>query len=69
MKPMWYAEIHDVLNDVQSGFRHRGKATNHIMRLHHIVTKSPANKHHVLAVFIDIEKEYDKVSKDALLLY
>jgi len=31
-------------------------------------TMSLANKHHVLAVFIDIEKAYDKVSKDALLL-
>jgi len=38
------------------------------MRLHDIVTKSLANKHHVLAVFIDIEKAYDMVSKDALLL-
>jgi len=38
------------------------------MRLHDIVTKSLANKHHILAVFIDIEKACDKVSKDHLLL-
>ena len=37
------------------------------MRLHDIVTKSLANKHHVLAVFIDTKKVYYKVSKDVLL--
>jgi len=37
------------------------------MRLHDIVSKPLAIKHHVLAVFIDNEKAY-KVSKDALLL-
>jgi len=38
------------------------------MRLHDIVIKSLANKHHVLTVFIDIGNVYGKVSKDALLL-
>ena len=64
----WYLEFYSLLNYVQSGFCHRRKTTDHIMHLHDIVTKSLANKHHVLAVFIDIEKAYDKVSKDALLL-
>ena len=64
----WYLEFYSLLSEVQSGFRHRRKTTDHILRLHDIVTKSLANKHHVLAVFIDIEKAYDKVSKDALLL-
>jgi len=64
----WYLEFYSLLNEVQSGFRHRRKTTDHILRLHDIVTKSLANKHHVFAVFTDIEKAYDKVSKDALPL-
>ena len=64
----WYLEFYSFLTEVQSGFHHRRKTTDHILRLHDIVTKSLANKHHVLAVFIDIEKAYDKVSKEALLL-
>jgi len=38
----WYLEFYSLLNDVQSGFRHRRKTTDHIMRLHDIVTKSLA---------------------------
>jgi len=61
----WYLEFYSL--NVQSGFRHRRRTTDHIMRLHDIVTKSLANKHHVLAVFIDTKKVYYKVSKDVLL--
>jgi len=63
----WYLEFCSLNNNVRSGFRHRRKATDHLMRLHDIVTKSLANQHHVLAAFMDIEKAYDEVSKDALL--
>ena len=64
----WYLEFYSLNNNVQFAFRHRRKTTDHTMQLYDIVTKSLANEHHILEVFIDIEKAYDKVSKDALLL-
>jgi len=36
------------------------------MRLHDIVSKSLANKHHVLTAFIDIAKAYDMVCTELL---
>jgi len=53
--------------DSSDYYRHRAfhenvhkkrKAKDHILRLHDIVQNSLANKHSVLAVFIDIEKAY-----------
>ena len=41
---------------------------DHIMRLHDTVRKSLANEDHVLAVFIYVEKAYDTVCTEALLL-
>ena len=63
----WYLEYYDLLNIIQSGFRVRRRTTDHIMRLHDVVSKSLANKHHVRVVFVDIERAYDMVSKEALL--
>jgi len=59
---------YNILTFTQSGFRQRRKTTDHILRLHDIIQKSLANKHNILAIFIDIEKAYDMVKKNVLLL-
>jgi len=51
----------------QSGFKNKRRATDHILRLHDTVQKSLANRHHVLVIFIDLEKPYDMVSHQVLL--
>jgi len=64
----WFLEYYNILTFTQSGLRQRRKTTDHILRLHDIIQKSLANKHNVLAIFIDIEKAYDMVNKNVLLL-
>ena len=62
-----YLEFHGLLDRKQSGFRARRRTADHILRLHDAVQKALANKHNVLAIFIDIEKAYDMVNKTVLL--
>ena len=64
----WFLEYYNILTFTQSGFRQRRNTTDHILRLHDIIQKYLTNKHNVLAVFIDIEKAYDMVNKNVLLL-
>ena len=64
----WYMEYNSKLTYQQSGFRNRRKTIDHILRLHDIAQKSLANKHSVLAVFIDIGKAYDVVRKEDILI-
>ena len=64
----WYLEYNNFLDIKQSGFRERRRTTDHILRLHDAVQKSLADKHHLLAIFIDLEKAYDMVNKKVLLL-
>jgi len=64
----WYLEYNNFLDIKQSEFRERRRTTDHILRLHDAVQKALANKHHLLEVFIDLEKAYDMVNKNVLLI-
>ena len=64
----WFLEKNNLLNNLQSGFRSRRRTTDHLLRLHDAIYKALANKRSVLTVFLDIEKAYDMVCRDALLL-
>ena len=64
---IWYLETNNLLTPYQSGFRSRRRTTDHIMRLHDTVYKALANERSVLAVFLDIEKAYDMIFRDAVL--
>ena len=57
-----------MLNQYQSAFRERRRPLDHLLRLHNIVQKALANQRSVLDVFLDIEKAYDLVYKDILLI-
>jgi len=62
-KLKWFLEYYKPLNMSQSGFKNRRRTTtDQILRLHGTVQKSLANRHHILAIFIDLEKAYDMVS-------
>ena len=64
----WYLERNDLISEFQSGFRSRRRTTDHILRLHDIIYKAMANKRSVMALFLDFEKAYDMVLRDAVLL-
>ena len=64
----WYLEKNNILNKYQSGFRERRRPIDHLLNLHDTVYKALANQRSVLAEFIDIEKAFDMVHKDTLLL-
>ena len=64
----WYLESNNFLNQYQSAFRERRRPLNHLFRLHDTVHKALPNQRLVLAVFLDIEKEYHLVYKGILLL-
>jgi len=64
----WFLDYYNILTLTQSGFRQRRKTTDHLLRLHDIIHKSLANKHNVLAVFVDVEKAHDMVNKTVLYL-
>ena len=57
----------NLINILQSGFRSRRRTTDHF-RLHDAIYKDIANKLSVLTVFLDIEKAFDMVCREALLL-
>jgi len=63
----WFLECYKLLDMSQSGFKNRRRTTDHILRLHDTVQKYLANQHHVLAIFIDLEKAYNMVSHQVLL--
>jgi len=63
----WFLEYYKLLDMSQSGFKNRRRITDHILRLRDTVQKSLANRYHVLAIFIDLEKAYDMVSHQVLL--
>ena len=64
----WYLETNNVVNKHQSRFRERRRPTDHLLRLHDIVYKALVNQRSVLAVFLDIEKAFDMVYTNTLLL-
>ena len=61
-------ERNDLISEFQSGFRSRRRTTDHILKLHDIVYKTMANRRSVIALFLGLEKVYDMVFKDAVLL-
>ena len=64
----WYLEKNNLINNFQCGFRKRRRTTDHILRLHDTIYKALANKRFVIAVFLDLEKAYDMVFNDAVIL-
>lgn len=63
-----YVESRGIISMYQSGFR-RGRSTmDPIVYLETEIIKAQVNKEVVLAVFIDIEKAYDMVWKEGVMI-
>lgn len=57
-----------VLNETQSGFR-KGRSTyDHLTKLQHQIRKGISRREFTLAVFLDIEKAFDLVWQDGVIL-
>ena len=64
----WFLETEGLLHISQSGFREERSTIDHVLRLHDTVYKSVINQSSTLAVFLDIERAYDRVWRDGLMV-
>lgn len=64
----WYMERYGLFNSQQSGFRKGRSTTDHLLRLQDRVIKYTATGGHVLAVFLDVEKAFDMLWNDGLMV-
>ncbi len=63
-----FIEKKEILTHCQSGFR-KGRGTMEpIICLEHEIRKAQSNKESVTATFFDVEKAYDMMWKDGLLI-
>ena len=64
---MWKLERDGLLADEQCGFRKHRSTVDHLVRLETIIRNAFVQKHHVVAVFFDLEKAYDTTWKGGIL--
>jgi len=65
---MWYLEKHQLLSNMQTGFRRGRNTVDQIVKLQDAIIRRQQNKGHLLAVFVDFEKAFDMVWKNGLLI-
>ena len=68
LRLMWFLEKHEILSPYQFGFRKMRSTTDAIVCLETAIHKSFERKHHMLAVFFDLEKAYDTTWKHGILM-
>lgn len=61
-------ENREMLANYQSGFRKGRNTMDSVIRLENEIRKAQANKKSVIAVFFDIQKAYDMMWKEGLLI-
>uniref|UniRef100_A0A3B3CGC5 Reverse transcriptase domain-containing protein n=1 Tax=Oryzias melastigma TaxID=30732 RepID=A0A3B3CGC5_ORYME len=64
----WYLEKHKWIATCQSGFRTGRGTLDPVLCLENEISKARVNKEMVAAVFMDIEKAYDMMWKDGLMI-
>uniref|UniRef100_A0A669EWH7 Reverse transcriptase domain-containing protein n=1 Tax=Oreochromis niloticus TaxID=8128 RepID=A0A669EWH7_ORENI len=64
----YYLETRGFISKYQSGFRRGRNTMDPVLCLEHEVTKAQTNSESVVAVFFDIEKAYDMMWRDGLLI-
>lgn len=64
----WYLNKHNIITHNQSGFRKHHSTTDHLLKLSDHIHKAINTKQHTLAVFLDIQKAYDMLWKEGLLV-
>ena len=63
----WHLETNMLLSDKQCGFRKGRSTTDHLVRFETFIREAFAKDKHVVAVFFDLEKAYDKTWKKGIL--
>jgi ribonuclease HI/exonuclease III len=64
----WFLEVNNLINNAQSGFRKGRKTTDHLTRLESSVNMGLANKESTVAIFLDLEKAYDMVWRQGVII-
>jgi len=64
----WYLEVEDVITPEQAGFRRYRSTEDQTTHLTQVIEDAFQAKKATLAVFIDLQRAFDKVWKDGLLV-
>jgi hypothetical protein len=65
---VWYLEHKKILSKSQSGFRRGMSTEDHIAYLQDVINKVLAVKQHLIAVFVDFTKAFDRVWRTGLFI-
>ena len=68
LRLMWFLEKNKILSPYQFGFRKMRSTTDALVRLETAIHNSFERKHHMLAVFFDLEKAYDTTWKHGIIM-
>ena len=63
----WHLEHNNLLTEFQCGFRHGRSTLDHLVRLETFAREAFINRHHLVAVFFDLEKAYDTTWKYGIM--
>ena len=64
---VWYLEHHNLLTNIQCGFRQGRSTTDHLVRFETFIREGFVKNEHVVSVFFDLEKAYDTTWKYGIL--
>jgi len=64
----YYLESNDLFSQYQSGFRKGRSTMDSLISLESDIRKAQTNREVVIAVFFDVEKAYDMIWKEGLLI-
>jgi len=64
---VWYLERNKIFNSVQCGFRKSRSTTDHLVRLESFIREAFVQRQHVVAVFFDLEKAYERTRKYGIM--
>ena len=63
---MFLLETHEVISDLQNGFRPHRSCQDHILTLHNIVLNRKLKGNDTYACFVDFKKAFDSINRDLL---
>ena len=64
----YFVEKHNILSNVQCGFRKHRRTTDHIIRLQDAINKYNNNSGYTVGVFIDFQSAFDMMWRKGLLI-
>ena len=64
---VWYLESHNVLTNVQCGFRSRRSMVDHLVRFETCCREAFIHTQHLVSVFFELEKAYDTTWKYGIM--